>query len=213
MFAGCIGLLSSCWLSVRPLARVSAQDGGTVVGVVVHATSQLAIESARLEVEGTRVRAVTDRDGRFRLADVPAGARTLMVSWMSSGSQRVPIQVAKRGTIELRIEYRSHPFALSEIRVTAGSRVPQWVVEAPIAIAVVDRVEARNYAATGQLPQVIKGLPGHGCLAEWHSRLQREHVWLQLRSGPAHAGADGRTRPGDPVPRGSGMECAVPAHR
>ncbi|MBL0172173.1 MAG: hypothetical protein IPP90_15895 [Gemmatimonadaceae bacterium] len=34
-----------------PLARVSAQDGGTVVGVVVHATSQLAIESARLEVE------------------------------------------------------------------------------------------------------------------------------------------------------------------
>ncbi|MBL0172174.1 MAG: TonB-dependent receptor plug domain-containing protein [Gemmatimonadaceae bacterium] len=106
------------------------------------------------------MRAVTDRDGRFRLADVPAGARTLIVSWMSSGSQRMPIQVAKRGTIELRIEYRSHPFALSEIRVTAGSRVPQWVVEAPIAIAVVDRVEARNYAATGQLPQVIKGLPG-----------------------------------------------------
>ncbi|MEQ1692073.1 MAG: TonB-dependent receptor, partial [Gemmatimonas sp.] len=141
-------------------ARASAQAGGTVTGIVVHTDSRTPIQFARVEVEGTRLRAATDERGRFRLAGVPAGDRMLIVSWMSTGGQRAPITVPSGEGIDVRIEYRAVPHALSEVRVTGASRVPQWVVEAPVAIAVVDRVESRNYATTGQIPQAIKGLAG-----------------------------------------------------
>src|SRR4051812_19372228 len=56
-------------------ARLGAQ--GTIVGRVVEGRSSLPIAGAALEVAGSRLGAITDAQGRYRITNVPAGARTL----------------------------------------------------------------------------------------------------------------------------------------
>ncbi len=155
-------VLSSVWLGCLGLCAPSllAQEVGIVSGVVQQVDDASPLAWARVEVESTGLGAFTDDEGRFRIVDVPVGAQVLIVSWMSTGGQRVPIQVLGGSELELRIEYRPVPFALSEIIVSGGSRVSESLVEAPVAIAVADRLQSRSYSVTGQHPQVIQGLAG-----------------------------------------------------
>lgn len=70
VIAGALSLLAA------PVA--SAQEG-TVTGHVTDATSKQAVSSATVQVDGTRLGASTDQNGRFRIVNVPAGAHTLVV--------------------------------------------------------------------------------------------------------------------------------------
>jgi outer membrane receptor protein involved in Fe transport len=147
-------------LALDPSGVAQAQSSASVSGTVVHVDDRTPIEFAHVEVEGNGLHAMTDERGRFHFDAVPVGDRVLIVSWMSTGGQRVPISVTSAGLSDVTIEYRPLPLALTGVQVVGASKVPQKVVEAPVAIAVVSRVDARNYSSTGQFPQVLKGMTG-----------------------------------------------------
>jgi hypothetical protein len=61
------------------LAQTAFAQSGTVSGRVTDAASGLAIRSAQISITGTSLGAMTDADGRYRIASVPATARELTV--------------------------------------------------------------------------------------------------------------------------------------
>ncbi|MDH3424705.1 MAG: TonB-dependent receptor, partial [Gemmatimonadota bacterium] len=157
-----------CWampalalvLAAALAGHASAQTGVTVTGQVTHIEDGSPIALALIAVENTSVRTITDDDGRFRLTGVPVGQHVLVVSWFSTGEQRVELTVPSGGVDDVAIEFRPIPFSITGVMVTGASKVPQRFVDAPVAIEVVERVVSRNYSSTGQHPQVIKALTG-----------------------------------------------------
>src|SRR5471032_3023104 len=74
--AGLCALLLA--LSSAPL---HAQQGGSISGTVIDASTAKYLEGADVVVDGTSIRATSEREGTFVLADVPAGAHTITVSY------------------------------------------------------------------------------------------------------------------------------------
>lgn len=139
---------------------LQAQATGSIRGSIVSVDDGSPVARAVVDIEYTSHRTVSADDGTFELTGVPAGDRVLIVSALFNGGQRVPVSVPPGGEVDVSVEFRPVPFALDGIRVTSASRVPQRVVESPVAIDVADKVDQRNYSSTGQHVQVIKGLTG-----------------------------------------------------
>lgn len=62
---------------------------GTIVGTVVDNDLGETLIGASVAVEGTTLGAVTDLDGHYEIKGVPAGARTLVVSYIGYATKRV----------------------------------------------------------------------------------------------------------------------------
>ncbi len=86
-------------------APVASAQGGIVTGHVTDATSKQGVPNATVQVEGTRLGASTDQNGRFRIVNVPGGERTLVIRrigylplrravTVSAGEQEVAVDVA-----------------------------------------------------------------------------------------------------------------------
>lgn len=71
-------LTLACALLPTPLA---AQSEGTINGLVVNEATGNTLSNALVAVAGTDRNVTTDRDGRFVLLRIPAGERTLRVSY------------------------------------------------------------------------------------------------------------------------------------
>ena len=77
--------------SVGVLAQLSARS--EISRRVSNQALDLFLEGARVELVGTNRAVLTDRDGHFRLAEVRAGAPTLVVSCTGLNSQNVVLDV------------------------------------------------------------------------------------------------------------------------
>ena len=66
-------ILAMCF-SLAAASTALAQSGGTVTGRVTSADGAAPVPGATVILLGTTRGAVTDSDGRYRLAGVPAGA-------------------------------------------------------------------------------------------------------------------------------------------
>ena len=64
---------------------------GEISGRVSNQALGLFLEGARVELIGANRTVLTDRDGHFRLAEVRAGATTLVVSYTGLSSQNVGV--------------------------------------------------------------------------------------------------------------------------
>lgn len=76
-------------VSIRPHAMV-----GTVTGRVTDSRTSQPVVGATVEVEGTRLGATTGSDGTFRIANVPAGERIVIVRRIGFTSARRSVTVA-----------------------------------------------------------------------------------------------------------------------
>ena len=74
------------------LPAAVAAAAGSVAGRVTDGSSRLALAGARVTVEGTALVAFADAAGEYALADVPAGQRRLLFSYV--GYAEVPRDVA-----------------------------------------------------------------------------------------------------------------------
>ena len=66
---------------------------GTITGRVTDARTGTPVGSAQVEVEGARLTTATAEDGRYRLADVPAGSRVLIVRRLGYAASRQTVIV------------------------------------------------------------------------------------------------------------------------
>ncbi|MBH5321592.1 TonB-dependent receptor [Aurantiacibacter sediminis] len=91
-------LLASASASALALIATPAL-AGDVVGVVVDETETVSLQSAVVSIVELGRQVVTERDGSFRIADVPAGTYTLRARFQGVPSESQTIIVPETGTV------------------------------------------------------------------------------------------------------------------
>lgn len=102
--------------------QTHAQASGTITGSVIDASTGKFLEGADVSVEGTNLRAVSEREGRFTVTDVPAGPRTIVVSYpgLEASSSAVTVSAGQAATTNVRLGSGSS-VQLTEFKVTGTS--------------------------------------------------------------------------------------------
>ena len=136
-----IGLVLALAFFLAPEAAL-AQGSGVVAGRVQD-TSMGPLEGASVQVEGTRLETWTDATGRFRLAGVPAGKRTIVVSFVGF-TEKAEVDVTAGGTAEAAFKI--------ELRFTESVTVSQPLLEGQA------RALAQQQAAPG-IASFVGGRP------------------------------------------------------
>jgi TonB-linked SusC/RagA family outer membrane protein len=111
-----LAVLALLAAAARPAA---AQGTGTLQGTVTDAQGGGPVQGARVTVDGTSIGAATGPDGRYVLANVPAGARTLRVALLGYASTQRSITVAAGGTSTVDFRLSATGLMLDELVVTA----------------------------------------------------------------------------------------------
>lgn len=99
-----------CVLPAAPApaaAPAAARAAGTVTGRVINVGTGQYLNNARVALKGTNQAVFTDRDGTYRLVDVPAGPATLEVFFTDLDVQSVAVQVPAGATVERNVELTS----------------------------------------------------------------------------------------------------------
>jgi TonB-dependent receptor len=95
---------------------------GTVTGRLTDAATQLSLGGARITVEGTSIEAFSASNGNFALSNVPAGQRTLVISYVGYPEVRQPVSVTSGETTRTNINFGSETMQLDAL-VIEGSAV------------------------------------------------------------------------------------------
>lgn len=94
------------------------QRNGTIVGVVSDSRGQRPLPGVQVFLEGTGIGGLTNQQGRFTMANVPAGEVTLTAQLIGYSSFSEVLQVNSGETLSLNIELRQRALDLGEIVVT-----------------------------------------------------------------------------------------------
>ena len=76
---------------------------GRVTGTVVEARTGAPLIAVLVKVQSTKQQAFSDQDGRFEIADVPAGPQTLLVSVVGFGLVRRDVTLVSGETVDVTI--------------------------------------------------------------------------------------------------------------
>jgi outer membrane receptor protein involved in Fe transport len=139
---------------------VLAQGTGTVTGTVTRAGERSPLASVSVTVQSTGQSAVTGTDGRYTLRRVPEGPQTIVFRWLGYRPIELQTNVEAGSTVIVDAALEPVAIALTEIVVSAASRAPERIVEAPAAISVVEPQVLENTSITGQAPLAIQTVPG-----------------------------------------------------
>ena len=147
--------------SVGVLAQLSAR--GEISRRVSNQALGLFLEGARVELIGANRTVLTDRDGHFRLAEVRAGATTLVVSYTGLNSQNVVLDVKSAQVVTRDIGlvsdiYVMDAFKVASLREGQAAAITQQR-NAPNVKSVIAN-DAFGNIADGNAAEVLKLLPG-----------------------------------------------------
>lgn len=99
-----------------------ANSAGTVTGRVMNAATGVYLEGASITVEGAAGAGTASADaGAFRLTDIPAGRRTLTVSYPGLDARQITVDIPAGGNADVNVEltskvYKLEAFTVSELR-------------------------------------------------------------------------------------------------
>ena len=103
-------------LSAAPL---HAQGTGTVAGRVTDERTGVPLANVQVFADANLLRvARTDATGRYRLTDVPVGARTLNIRQIGYASKAVPVTVTAGQVATVDVALASRPMDLDAVVVT-----------------------------------------------------------------------------------------------
>jgi TonB-linked SusC/RagA family outer membrane protein len=161
------GVLASAFaatLLILGTAPASAQEGA-IEGTVQNASTVAldAVNNASVFVEGTNISTLTDRQGRYRLTEVPAGQVTVQVTIIGfrAASQSVTVQAGQVVTLDFQLEVSAVRLDEVYVDVLTGTQrarrelstnVGTLNVEEEVPMAVVKDV---GEVLTGRIPGVI----------------------------------------------------------
>lgn len=144
---------------VAAVSAAGAQPEGTLEGRLTD-TGGSGLEAATVELVGAGRATLTDADGTYRLAGVPAGTYDVAVSRGDQRESFAGIVIAAGETTRLD---RSLPWSTSyaeSITVYSASRRAEKITEAPAAVTVIGSEEIAREAAHGQIPKLLEFTPG-----------------------------------------------------
>lgn len=102
-------------------AGATVQQTGSITGQVSNAATRSFLEGAVVALAGTNQATITDREGRYYLNGVPAGAATVAVSFAGLDTQQIPISVGAGQRVVRDVEMTAEIYRLGKFTV-AGER-------------------------------------------------------------------------------------------
>ena len=124
------------------LAGTAAAQTGVLAGAVFAGDSRTGLEGATITIVGTKLSAVTGKDGRFVIADVPAGDLELRIRRVEFASHEDRVRVAAGDTthayyelVNPDAERRSRVFVRSDRDTLAGESHVEFMVREPLSSA------------------------------------------------------------------------------
>src|SRR5690349_449506 len=153
-------LICSLFAASLTPTRMMAQGTGTVTGTVTRADERSPLASVNVTVQSTGQTTVTGPDGRYTLRRVPEGPQTIVFRWLGYRPTEEQTTVEADGSVTVDVGLEPVAIALTEIEVTAASRAPERIVEAPAAISVIEPQVLQNTSITGQAPLALQTAPG-----------------------------------------------------
>ena len=148
--------------------RSGRRPVGTVAGTVVEAASGDALEAVQVSIPGLKLGAVSDAEGRFAIANVPAGAHELRVDLIGYDSRTVTVAVTAGETVTVELRLASSTLLLDE-QVVTGTAFAESPINLPYSVAVVGRQKMEEQGSP-QLVDFFKNLgASHGVIGERNS--------------------------------------------
>lgn len=117
------------FLFLSPLAAISlqtcpviAQDSGRIEGIVRDSADGSLLIAVNVFLKEMRVGSFTDRDGRFRIIDLPALEDILVISHIGHKTLEIPIRLSAGETRKLEISMELQTLEAGSSTVTASRR-------------------------------------------------------------------------------------------
>lgn len=146
-------------LLVQSAGSLEAQSG-IIRGVVTDARSGQAVASALVEVEGTRLSAVADQAGQYRIADVPAGNRTVVARRIGYGQVRQAVQVPASGEVRVDLRMEVAVIQLDQV-VATGTAGGARLRTIGSSVAVLDAAAKQELARAPDMTSLLNArVPG-----------------------------------------------------
>lgn len=136
--------------AATPLA---AQTGATVRGTVTRSGDNQPLSGVLVSIKGTALSTTTNGSGRYLMQRLPAGPQVLVFRWLGYAPIERTVTLSGEQTVDATLE--PQPVNLADLEVTAASREPERIVEAPAAVSVVEPRMLQASAATGQAPLAL----------------------------------------------------------
>ncbi|MBI5692490.1 MAG: TonB-dependent receptor [Verrucomicrobia bacterium] len=148
-----------------PSLVAQAPSEGTVTGLVINEATGNTLTNAVVTVTGADRSALTDRDGRFVLLQVPTGSRTLRVTYPGLNPGTVTLTVAPGLNTAPQVALSSDVYRMDAL-VVAGVREGNSLAiaaqrNAPNLKTIV-ATDAYGNLADGNLGEFLKRVPGIG---------------------------------------------------
>ena len=105
-------------------APAQSPSTGTVVGVVVDATTGLTLAGAAVHVDGGARAVISDDNGRFAVLGVPVGRREVVASYLGYGAETRSVDVPSGAVAGVRFQLSTAAIEVEGVTVT-GQRVGQ----------------------------------------------------------------------------------------
>jgi TonB-dependent starch-binding outer membrane protein SusC len=100
----CFALLSGALLAVQ---SIQAQQTGAIAGTVTAKQTATSLAGANITLLGTRLGAVTDGNGRYQVADVPAGTyrvRVRLIGYAATEDSAVVVAAGETATLDFQLQ-------------------------------------------------------------------------------------------------------------
>jgi TonB-linked SusC/RagA family outer membrane protein len=148
-------------------ASAMAQSTGTVRGRITDASAQ-AVQDVNVSITGTRLAAMTNASGEYVIANVPAGAQTVVARRIGFARQTRQIEVPAGGDVTSDFQLAPAATSLEQVVVTgtAGSVERREIGNA---ITTIDVSDLNRKASVANVTEVLQGkspgvvvMPGSG---------------------------------------------------
>lgn len=103
-------------------SRIMAQESGALAGKVIGSDKQ-PLPYARVEVVGTRLAAIADTEGTFRINAPPLGAQSVEVRLLGYEAILVPVRIEPGKVARLEVTLTALPIPLRRVTVNADTLV------------------------------------------------------------------------------------------
>ncbi|HEX5964243.1 MAG TPA: TonB-dependent receptor [Gemmatimonadales bacterium] len=130
----------------HPAPRAEILDSGTIVGAVTDKATEAPIAGAIVSVEGTRKSEITNGEGRYRIAGLVPGIRTVHARYIGYAPGSVEVLVPEGGEVTADLALVKSTQKLDElVTVTPGGMQTQAkALPTPVTIITADEIAAQH---------------------------------------------------------------------
>ena len=186
-----LGMAALALLALVPLTRAPAQEAlsaAEVVGTVVEAGSGAPIADVTVLVEGSRIGALTDAQGAYRIVGVPPGAYVLIARRVGLATARRPVSIGT-ATVVVDFALAEAPALIAPVVVSATREAQErGATSSRIDVLSGDEVrDARASHPSGILNRVagvhVSALSGEGHSTAIRQPITTKPMYLFLEDG------------------------------